>query len=120
MENRFPSLRRLLHRNQFIEVRSAGKRLVTDQLIFQYLSRDDLAGQGGPRIGITMSRKVGNAVRRNRLKRMIREAFRQCSCDTSVDIVIVGRRNADVSAVSVDQIALHFTQIFTKVSRRTK
>lgn len=32
---------------------------------------------GPPRIGITVTRKVGNAVQRNRVKRVVREVFRR-------------------------------------------
>ena len=45
------------------------------------------------RLGVTTSKKVGNAVKRNRARRVIKEAFRQI-CDNlkpGVDIVFVAR-----------------------------
>jgi len=46
------------------------------------------------RIGITVSRKVGNAVVRNRFKRRIREWFRahRDELDPPVDLVVIARR----------------------------
>jgi ribonuclease P protein component len=50
----------------------------------------------GPRLGVTVGRKVGNAVQRNRVKRRIREWFRRdraCLRD-DLDLVVIGRRAA--------------------------
>jgi len=46
-----------------------------------------------PRLGIAIGRPVGNAVRRNRIKRLLREAFRHHQYDlpTGYDLVIVVR-----------------------------
>ena len=48
------------------------------------------------RLGITVSRKVGNAVVRNRVKRRIREWFRagRSSLGEGVDLVVIGRAAA--------------------------
>ncbi len=48
------------------------------------------------RLGITASRKVGNAVVRNRVKRAIREWFREAWHDLpeGVDVVVIARRAA--------------------------
>ncbi|MDQ5983096.1 MAG: Ribonuclease P protein component [Eubacteriales bacterium SKADARSKE-1] len=50
----------------------------------------------GTRIGITTSKKIGNAVERNRARRVIKEAYRQIAPKISgnFDIVFVARRPA--------------------------
>jgi len=50
---------------------------------------DALSQKAGPRLGIVVTRKVGSAVERNRIKRKIREAFRKTAhCLPAVDFVI--------------------------------
>lgn len=57
-------------------------------------ARDDAAAQ--PRIGLTVSRRVGNAVLRNRIKRRVREWFRMHreELPRGVDLVVIARRGA--------------------------
>lgn len=49
-------------------------------------------GCGVPRLGIAASAKMGNAVARNRAKRLVRELFRAHTPSKAVDIVFVPRR----------------------------
>ena len=45
-----------------------------------------------PRLGIAASQKMGNAVVRNRAKRLVRELFRARKPLTGIDIVVIPRR----------------------------
>ena len=47
---------------------------------------------GSTRLGIVASRKLGDAVRRNRAKRLIREVFRKAQTAGSMDVVVIPRR----------------------------
>ena len=55
--------------------------------------------RGEPRMGVTVSKKVGNAVKRNRAKRVISAAFRELapSISGAYDIVLVARSKTGLS-----------------------
>jgi len=72
----------------------ARRRSVSDGTIVLYgCPRDDRPGPGGARLGLSVSRRVGNAIARNRWKRRIREAFRRVRHDLPEgnDFVVVAR-----------------------------
>jgi ribonuclease P protein component len=71
----FPKSAKLLKHSDFQHVYKTGRRHFSGLLTAFYVVRDtpDLSG---PRIGITVSRALGGAVVRNRIKRRMREAIR--------------------------------------------
>jgi len=73
------------------------------------------AGAEAPRLGITVSRRVGGAVVRNRVKRFVREAFRQRKhmFPPGWDIVIVAKASA--SMIGYPQIASELQGISCKL-----
>lgn len=72
-------------------------------------------GDGGePRVGFTVTRKSGNAVRRNRIRRRLKEAVRCHGADDMVpgnDYVIVGRS---------DILSAPFGQLVAELTRRIR
>ncbi len=67
-------------------------------------------GSAYNRLGITAGKKVGNAVCRNRAKRLIRLAYRQCEAllPIGIDIVIVAR--STLCQIKSDEYTGYFTK----------
>lgn len=86
---RFPRTARLLSQAQFDRVYQQGRKLVGPGLVAWVLP----SGAPSSRLGLSVSRKVGGAVARNRVKRVLREAFRQLETppDPPLDLVLVAR-----------------------------
>lgn len=81
---------RVRKRAEYLAIQSEGTRVNGDCLVFIVQSRPE----GPLRLGITASRRVGNAVQRNRARRLIREAFRVVFAElpAQLDIVVIVRR----------------------------
>jgi len=72
-DQRFPRSCRLTARRQFLAVYDMGQRVSSRSFLLFGLPN----AVGHVRLGITVTRKIGCAVRRNRTKRLIREVFRR-------------------------------------------
>ena len=86
-------MERLRHRADFLAAATGAKAPAT-AFVLQVIGRRD----GGPvRIGFTVSRKVGTAVERNRVRRRLREIVRRVApvgMQPGHDYVLIGRRAA--------------------------
>ncbi|MGH1349572.1 MAG: ribonuclease P protein component [Methyloligellaceae bacterium] len=118
-------LETLKNRSSFLYVRE-GSKWIAPSLVLQARKRPDIVSQDPdvknsgsedirPRFGFTASKKVGNAVKRNRAKRRLREAVRQLALDKGAkpsragyDYVLIARQ--DTIRLSFDDILrdMHF------------
>ena len=107
-----PKTERLRKRAQFLTLSKQGKKVYTD--CFIAIVHDSTAQNN--RLGITVSKKVGNAVRRNRIKRIIREYFRHHkeSITGPIDINIIARKG--LTTLSNQQILEKLDKLFKKIA----
>ncbi len=89
-DQRFPRSCRLTARRQFLEVYRRGRKARRPLFLVFGLPNE----VGRCRLGITVTRKVGGAVARNRIKRVLRDLFRrnQATFDCPMDLVVNGQR----------------------------
>jgi ribonuclease P protein component len=84
---KFPRTARLLRHADFEQVYKRGQRHYSSHMTVFYLQRDP---ESGMRVGFTVSKVLGGAVIRNRMKRRLREAVRLEGLrpNVAVDVVI--------------------------------
>jgi ribonuclease P protein component len=82
---------RLTRRAEFLRAAAKGRKAAAPGVVLQALPRED---HGPARLGFTVTKKIGNAVVRNRTRRRLKEAVRLVLDEhpvSGVDLVLVGR-----------------------------
>ena len=116
---RFPRTAKLLKHSDFQRVYKSGKRHFSGSMTVFYLPRPDAAT--GPRVGITVSRALGGAVERNRIKRRMREAIRLhlTGRTSSMDVVFNPKKVvATEEFVAIEQEVSRSFEVIEKAAAR--
>ena len=95
---------------QFQSVYKSGKSYA-DKYLVMYVKEN---GTEENRIGISVSKKVGNSVVRHRVTRLVRESYRlqEAMFNSGLDIVIVARKNAvSVGYAEMESALLHLGKL---------
>ena len=81
---------RIRHGRDFARLKSQGQRLAQDGLVLNWL---ELPKESASRFAVITTRKLGNAVIRNRARRLLRECFRlhQNALRVPVEMVLIAR-----------------------------
>lgn len=102
---RFTKADRLRRRAEFLRVQAQGRRLHTRH--FGVLLGPETTGH--PRLGLAVTRRLGKAVKRNRVKRLLREFFRRHKFQLPPrDLVIMAKKGAE---------ALHYREVEEELGR---
>ncbi len=104
-DNRFRRADRIIRRPDFVRIQRTGLRYKTSGMTITWLP----AKTDRTRIGITVSKKVGNSPIRSRVKRWIREVFRthKSHWPAGIDFVVIARPSlagADLERVRHDML----------------
>ena len=105
----FPPSLRLRKRADFLRLSHEGIKVHQSHFILIYRHTPD----GSFRFGVTVSRKVGNAVTRNRVKRLVREVCRHTAPVPPADYSIIARKGA--GTLSVDTVRVELEKAFRQV-----
>jgi ribonuclease P protein component len=78
------------------------RRSVSDERLIVYACHNELPYN---RLGLSVSRKIGGAVQRNRLRRLFREAYRLTKHDlpTGLDLVLIPRTSAEPTLAALKE-----------------
>lgn len=118
-----PKRRRLSRSGEFERVYRDGASRATRYLVLYSFPRRDDAGDG-VRLGVSVSRKVGGAIERNRVKRALREAFWGLSerLPAGHDFVLVARTEigALVEREGVDGVRRSIEEALEAAPRRRR
>lgn len=113
-----PISKRLRKRSDFHQVRSKGLRVTSGPFILQCHVMDEKFSDAR-RLGVIASRRVGNAVKRNRGKRLVRELFRanESALPFNCDLVVILRSSFD--RYTFDELKIKYLRACMEICRKT-
>ena len=113
---RFPHTSRLGTRREFLQVYERGHRVASNSFVLFGLE----SAVPHSRLGITVTRKCGNAVVRNRMKRLLREVFRrhQETLVPPMDLVVNAR--AGLEKAKLPDLERELLRGFGELGRRSR
>ncbi len=116
----FPREFRITKRPHFLECYDRGRRYFSANFILIVLKRAE--NESSWRLGLAVSKKVGKAVRRNRIKRLVREFFRlhQERISLPLDMVVIPKKAIDVNRLDFAQVQSELTPLLRKIHARTR
>jgi len=112
---RFTKAARLRHRQEFLRAQAQGKRFHTRHFGVTLAPM----AEGHPRLGLVATRRMGKAVQRNRVKRLLREFFRRHQTGLpAFDLVIMAKKGA--SALGYHQVEEELGRLlFSRARQKT-
>jgi ribonuclease P protein component len=124
--------RRLRRRGDFVRVQEEGLRVTAPHFVLLVAAQPSSRVRGpdgvlGPdpeprpsRLGLVVTRKIGNAVTRNRIKRVCRECFRtsRSLVPPGIDLVIIARQGAD--ALGTREVGAEWATVKGVLEKRCK
>lgn len=115
MSQTFSKKERLLKRPDFLRLSAAGNKFHTAHFIFVWSRGASVI----TRLGVTVSRKVGNAVVRNRIKRALREYYRlHKMLFFCADFNLIAKKGAE--KLDVQDIRLELETALQQITSRMK
>lgn len=114
----YPKQMRLRKSDDYKTVYTRGKRYFTAHFIVYILPRINESGVAKPlRTGIAVSKKVGVAVRRNRIKRLLREFFRlHYKLLPQADVAVVAKKQT-LFDLSFSQVEVELGSLFAQITK---
>jgi len=108
---------RIKKNEEFQQVFKHGKSFANRQLVIYYVKKP---GQHHFRVGLSVGKKIGNAVTRNRIKRYLRTSFQELENEIKheYDYVVIARQPAkDMNGKEIKKSLIHLIhkeQLFKK------
>ena len=104
---------RLRKRTEYLHVSQQGKKVQNQHFLAYYSPNNENAS----RLGITVTKRIGNAVTRNRIKRTVREYFRlnQKEAQPYLDVNVIAKKHA--GELKSETIFRSLTDLFEKIER---
>jgi ribonuclease P protein component len=109
----FTKADRILKRHEFIALAKSGRRIQNEYFIAVFSP----GRHGRSRLGVTVTKKVGRAVKRNRIKRLVREFFRlnRQVLSGEWDINIIAKNQ--ITDITSEKAYRSLHNIFNRISR---